>query len=95
MQRRQIMNGKRLVEVFSAGCAVCDETVAMVKWAACPSCEVTVLDMQDPEVARRARSLGIRSVPAVVIDGALAACCSGRGPDEATLRAAGLGQALP
>jgi hypothetical protein len=89
------MNGKRMVEVFSAGCAVCDETVAMVKRAACPSCEVTVLDMQDPEVARRARSLGIRSVPAVVIDGTLAACCSGRGPDEATLRAAGLRQALP
>ena len=89
------MNGKRLVEVFSAGCAVCDETIAMVERVACPSCEVTVLDMQDPEVTRRARSLGIRSVPAVVIDGTLAACCSGRGPDEATLRAAGLGQALP
>ncbi len=89
------MNGKRMVEVFSAGCAVCDETVAMVKRVACPSCEVAVLDMQDPEVARRARSLDIRSVPAVVIDGTLAACCSGRGPDEATLRAAGLGQALP
>ena len=89
------MNGKRMIEVFSAGCAVCDETIAMVKRVACPSCEVTVLDMQDPEVARRARSLGIRSVPAVVIDGTLAACCSGRGPDEVTLRAAGLGQALP
>jgi glutaredoxin 3 len=89
------MNGKRRVEVFSAGCAVCDETIAMVERVACPSCEVTVLDMQDPEVTRRARSLGIRSVPAVVIDGTLAACCSGRGPDEATLRAAGLGQSLP
>jgi len=89
------MNGKRMVEVFSAGCAVCDEAIAMVKRVACPSCEVRVLDMQDPEVARRARSLGIRSVPAVVIDGTLAACCSERGPDEATLRTAGLGHALP
>jgi hypothetical protein len=42
----------------------------------------------------RAKSLGIRSVPAVVIDGTLAACCAGRGPDEATLRAAGLGQPI-
>jgi glutaredoxin len=89
------MNGKRVIEVFSAGCPICEETVAMVKRAACPSCEVTILDMQNPEVASRAKSLGIRSVPAVVIDGTLAACCSGRGPDEATLRAAGLGQALP
>ncbi len=89
------MNSKRVVEVFSAGCAICDETVALVKQVACPSCEVTILDMHNPEVARRAKSLGIRSVPAVVIDGALAECCTGRGPDEATLRAAGLGQALP
>ena len=89
------MNDKRAIEVFSAGCSVCEETIAMVKRVACQSCEVTVLDMQDPEVARRARSVGIWSVPAVVMDGTLAACCSGRGPDEATLRAAGLGQALP
>jgi hypothetical protein len=46
-----------------------------------------VLDMHDPQVAGRAKGLGIRSVPAVVIDGKLADCGTGRGPDEATLRA--------
>lgn len=46
----------------------------------------------DAAVAGRAKNLGIRSVPAVVIDGQPADCCSGRGPDEATLKAAGLGQ---
>jgi glutaredoxin 3 len=85
----------RTVEVFSAGCAVCTDTIEMVQRVACPSCVVTVLDIRDPAVARRAKDLDIRSVPAVVIDGALAGCCTGRGPDEATLRAAGLGQALP
>jgi len=34
----------------------------------------------------------IRSVPAVVIDGTLADCCTG--PDETTLQAAGLGQPI-
>ena len=47
---------------------------------------------QDPEVTRRARSLVVRSVPAVLIDGTLATCCAGRGPDEATLRWAYLQQ---
>ena len=47
----------------------CTETIEMVQRAACPSCEVTVLDMRDPAVERRAKDLGIRSVPAVVIDG--------------------------
>jgi len=46
----------------------------------------------DAEVADRARNLGVRCVPAVAIDGVLAECCGGRGPDEAALRAAGLGQ---
>jgi hypothetical protein len=53
-----------------------------------------VLHMHDPEVAGPAKGLGIRSVPAVVIDGKLADCCTGRGPDEATLRAAGLAQPI-
>ena len=85
---------KRTIEIFSAGCSVCEETMTLVKQIACPSCEVTVLNMQNPDVARRAKSLGVRSVPAVVINGQLADCCAGRGPDEATLRAAGLGQPL-
>ncbi len=89
------MNVKRTIEVFSAGCPACNETVDLVNRVACPSCDVSILDMNDPSVARGARSLGIRSVPAVVIDGKLASCCSGRGPEEAALRAAGLGQALP
>ncbi|RQR55736.1 hypothetical protein DIE21_03210 [Burkholderia sp. Bp9140] len=86
------MTAKRRVEVFSAGCAVCNDTVAMVQRLACPSCEVLVLDMHDAQVADRARQLGIRSVPAVVIDGQLASCCAGRGVEEQSLRAAGLGQ---
>ncbi len=89
------MTAKRNIEIFSAGCPVCRETIAMVQGNACPSCEVNVLDMNDPDVAARAKSLGIRSVPAVVVDGKLADCCAGRGPDAATLKAAGLGQPLP
>ena len=88
------MSAKRTIEIFSAGCSVCEETIALVNRVACPSCEVTVLDMKDPSVASRAKNLGIHSVPAVVIDGKLADCCAGRGPNEHTLRAAGLGRAL-
>jgi hypothetical protein len=66
----------------------------MVKRNACQSCEIKVLDMNDTNVADRAKQLGVHSVPAVVIDGKLADCCAGRGPDKATLKAAGLGQPL-
>ena len=88
------MNNKRQVEVFSAGCPMCDAALELVNEIACPACEVSVRDMHDPQVAGRAEILGIRSLPAVVIDGVLAECCAGRGPDEAALRAAGLGQPI-
>ena len=84
----------RNIEIFSAGCPVCEETIQLVNRIVCSSCEVSVLDMRVAKVAARAKKLGIRSVPAVLIDGELADCCAGRGPDEATLRAAGLGQPL-
>ncbi len=86
------MTAKRKIEIFSAGCPACGDTIELVNSVACPSCEVVVLDMNKPDVAARAKSLGVRSVPAVAIDGKLADCCAGRGPQEATLRAAGLGQ---
>ena len=88
------MDNKRKVEIFSAGCGCCEETINLVKSIACPSCEITVLDMKQPDIAERAKSLGVRSVPAVVINGELAGCCAERGPDEHTLRAAGLGVPL-
>jgi len=86
------MNAKRKVEIFTAGCPVCDEAVELVRRIACPSCEVEVLDMHEPAVAERAKALGAETVPAVAVDGKLADCCAGRGVNEAALRAAGVGR---
>lgn len=88
------MATKRQVEIFSAGCPVCKETIDLVNEIACPSCEISILDMQDKTVAKRARTLGIMSVPAVMIDGQLADCCTGRGVDKDSLRRSGIGQPL-
>ncbi len=79
------------IEVFSAGCVVCEDTIALINRIACPSCEVEILDMHEPDAAAKAKRYGIRSVPAVVVNGRLADCCAGRGPDEGALRAAGIG----
>ena len=81
------MATQRQVEVFSAGCAVCEDVVALVKRMACASC-VVVHDMHDIKAVARARALGVRSLPAVAIDGQLAGCCAGRGVDEVVLRVA-------
>jgi hypothetical protein len=76
------------IEIFSAGCPVCREARDLVQRVAGPSDQVLVREMQHDDTANRARALGIRSLPAVVVDGRLASCCAGQGPDERTLREA-------
>ena len=65
--------------------------ITEIKAAACPSDEVITHDMRIGTVAERAKRIGIRSVPAVLLDGKLTECCSG-GPTLVALRAAGLGK---
>jgi len=89
------MSNKRKIEIFSAGCPACQEAIELVNGIACPSCDVTVLEMKDRAVADRAKALGVRSAPAIVIDGKLADCCRGQGPNEAALRAEAVGQPIP
>lgn len=84
------MQQKHHVEVFSAGCPACHQGIQLVNRLAGSAHQVEVHDMHQPQVANRAASLGIRSVPAILVDGQLPSCCANRGPDEATLRAAGL-----
>ena len=81
------MSAKKKIEVFSAGCSACKETIEMMKRIA-GSHELVIHDMNKSEVASKAKQYGVRSVPAVVIDGKLASCCAGRGPEEIVLRAA-------
>jgi hypothetical protein len=74
------------IEIFSAGCPACRAAGDLVRRVAGPNDQVLVREMQHDDTANRARALGIRSVPAVVVDGRLADCCAGRGPDERALR---------
>lgn len=88
------MASKRLVEIFTAGCPLCEETVNLVRQIACSSCSIIVHRLQDSEGHEQARRSGIRSLPAVVIDGRLPDCCSAGGVDAPQMRAAGVGQPL-
>ena len=79
---------KHKIEVFSAGCKTCKDIIATVKKLAGSEHEVIVHDMHNEEIVRRAAQHGVRSVPAVVINGKLAGCCAGRGVEENVLREA-------
>ncbi len=46
---------KRQIEVFSAGCPVCEEAIDLIKAIACPSCEVSYLRYARPECGCESR----------------------------------------
>jgi hypothetical protein len=84
---------KRQVEVFTAGCPLCEPAVQLVQELACPECDVTVHDLRESG-AERAREYGVQRVPAVVVNGTLAPCCQGGAVSRDQLQAAGIGQRL-
>ena len=79
---------RRKIEIFSAGCSTCHDTVELVRRIAGSNHDIEIHHMHQAHVAARAKQHGIRSLPRVVVDGKLAGCCAGRGPDEAILREA-------
>ena len=87
---------KRQVEVFTAGCPICEPAVRLVQEMACPDCEVTIHNLGQPEgtAADKAAAYGIKTIPSVVVDGQLPSCCQTTGPTREKLAAAGVGQRL-
>jgi len=84
---------KRQIEVFSAGCPVCEEQINKIKKEACKDDEIVILDIRsDKEALKRSKSYRIKSVPGVVIDGVLAECCWKSGIDIEVLKSMGLGK---
>ncbi len=61
---------KRLIEIFTAGCPLCEQTLNLFKKAvsAC-GCEVIERRCSGPERWKPAQRYGIRTVPTVVVDG--------------------------
>lgn len=86
----------RRVEVFTAGCPLCEEAVGLVRSLACQSCEVRVYDLREGcatnECREKAKRYGITAVPAVAVNGVLLDCCRREPITADRLRSAGIGQ---
>ena len=83
------MMNKRQVEIFTANCPLCDETVKLVNELACSSCQVSVYDLSEPADLAKAEQYGINGVPAIAINGRL--MLTGK-PNTDQLQAIGIGQ---
>ena len=59
------------IEVFSAGCPLCDEKLRRVRKLAGPGAAVRVIDVHSERGAALAEHYGVKHVPAVVVGGHL------------------------
>jgi hypothetical protein len=64
------MPNRRRIEVFTAGCPLCNETLELVKQAvsAC-GCEVVEKRCTETHCCDEAKRYGVRAMPTVVADG--------------------------
>jgi len=87
---------KRTVEIFTAGCPVCDPVVQLVKETSCDNCEITIYDLvkqcKEKTCTDKMRQYGINRVPSIVVNGKLLDCCD-RAITKNDLVRAGIGQA--
>ncbi len=87
---------KRKVEIFTAGCPVCDPVVKLVKETSCENCEIIIYDLvkqcEEKTCTDKMVAYGINQVPSVVVNGKLLDCCD-RGITKQDLVNAGIGQA--
>jgi hypothetical protein len=64
------------IEVFTAGCHLCKETMEIVQKVKCDECKVTecnILEKCESEIClKKAKEYGIKAVPTIVVDGKIA-----------------------
>jgi hypothetical protein len=66
------MPNQRRIEVFTAGCPLCDETLTLVQQAVADcGCEVVERRCSGTECCDEAKRYGVRAMPTVVVDGAI------------------------
>ena len=71
---------KKKVEIFTAGCFICNETVAAIEKLATSETEIKVYNLNtDAQGVELAKQYGIKTVPTVVINGVIADCCLNKG----------------
>lgn len=87
---------KRKIEIFTAGCVVCEPVVEMVKSMACSSCEVVIYDLSQPSETKdcleKVKAYGIKALPAIAVNGKLLSCCQNKGISAEELKNAGIGE---
>ncbi len=90
---------KRRIEVFTAGCPVCNPVVDLVTSLANEQYnEVIIYDLvkqcETKECVSKVAEYGIKRLPAIAVDGQLLSCCKNNGITKEDLINAGITEKL-
>ena len=87
---------KKQIEIFTAGCPVCEPVVALVKETACQNCEITIHNLSDQCESKicisKMEEYKVKRLPAIAVDGKLLGCCKNIEITKEDLVNAGIGQ---
>ncbi len=86
---------KRQIEIFTAGCPVCDPVVQLVKDTICENCEITVYNLSEQCESKicikKMEEYGVKRLPAIAVNGELIGCCKNIEITKEELIKAGIG----
>ena len=83
---------KKQIEIFTAGCPICEPVVQLVKDTASDNNKIIIhnLSMKTPNAIIGIKKYKIKHLPAIVIDGTLLSCCKNIKITKSNLLNAGL-----
>ena len=88
---------KRQVEIFTAGCPVCEPVVQLVKETAYENCEITIHNFAEQSERKicltKMKAYGVKRLPAIAVNGQLLDCCKNIEITKDDLINAGIGNA--
>lgn len=86
----------RKIEIFSAGCPVCEPVVQLVKDTACKNCKIIVYNLSEQceskICVKKMEEYKIKRLPSIVVDGKLLDCCNNNEITKSDLVNAGIGK---
>jgi len=86
---------KRQIEIFTAGCQVCEPVVQLVKETAGKDCEIILHNLSEQYESKirvsKMKEYGVKRVPAIAVNGKLLKCCTNIEITKDDLTNAGIG----
>lgn len=86
---------RREIEIFTAGCPVCEPVVQLVKDTAGEDCDIIIHNLVEQCESKicvaKMEDYGVKRLPAIAVDGKLLSCCTDIEIAKEDLALAGIG----